>query len=83
MTSLLMMRDAVLAGAGAALLPRSLLESALARNDLVAWGRMLDRPIELWVLHPSRRLVSTKVTAFVEYLCNAFPTRMLAGSMLP
>ncbi|MPT37574.1 MAG: LysR family transcriptional regulator [Achromobacter sp.] len=83
MSSLLMMRDAVLAGAGAALLPRSLLEAALARSELVAWGRMLDRPIELWALHHSRRLVSTKVTAFVEYLCDAFPTRTLTGSMLP
>lgn len=83
MSSLLMMRDAVLAGAGAALLPRSLVASAIANHDLAVWGRMLDRPIELWALHNSRRLVSTKVTAFVEYLCNAFPTRMLSGIVLP
>jgi len=83
MSSLLMMRDAVLAGAGAALLPRSLVESAVARNGLVIWGRMLDRPIELWALHNSRRLVSTKVTAFMEYLRNAFPTHTLSGIELP
>lgn len=82
MSSVLAMRDAVVAGAGAALLPRSLIEAAMARRDLVVWGRMLDRPIELWVLHNSRRLVSTKVTAFVEYLCNAFPTRLLTGIVL-
>lgn len=79
MSSLLMMRDAVLAGGGAALLPRSLVETAVAGNRLAIWGRVLDRPIELWALHNSRRLVSTKVTAFVDYLYDAFPTRMLSG----
>ncbi|MDH4612385.1 hypothetical protein E8F12_28025 [Pseudomonas sp. BN102] len=82
MSSMLSIRDAVIAGAGAALLPRSLVESAVGRHDLVVWGRMLDRPIELWVLHTSRRLVSSKITAFVEYLCNAFPTRFLTGIVL-
>jgi len=82
MSSLIMMRDAVLAGAGAALLPRSLVQTAIVRNDLAVWGRMLDRPIELWVLHNARRLVSTKVTAFVDYLCDAFPTRLLTSTVL-
>jgi DNA-binding transcriptional LysR family regulator len=79
MSSMLAIREAVIAGAGAALLPRSLAENAVVRRDLVVWGRMLDRPIELWVLHRSRRLVNTRITAFVEYLCAAFPTRFLTG----
>lgn len=79
MVSMLAIRDAVVAGAGAALLPRSLVEDPVARHELVVWGRMLDRPIELWVLHSSRRLTSTKVSAFVDYMCNAFPTRFLTG----
>lgn len=77
-SSVLAMRDAVIAGAGAALLPKSLIQPALEAGELVVWGRMLDRPIELWVLHHSRRLVSTKVGTFVQYLCDAFPSRLLA-----
>lgn len=76
LSSLIMIRDAVLAGAGAALLPHSLLAQA-GGAGFVIWGRMVNRPIELWVLHASRRLVSTKVTAFVDYLCAAFPSRTL------
>lgn len=75
LSSLIMIRDAVLANAGAALIPRSLLSQAGPGAGFVIWGRLVNRPIELWVLHASRRLVSTKVTAFVDYLCNAFPTR--------
>lgn len=82
MSSVLAMRDAVMAGAGAALLPRSLIESSIIKRDLVVWGRALDRPVELWVLHNSRRLVSSKVTAFVEYLCSVFPTRLVTNNVL-
>lgn len=80
LSSLIMIRDAVLAGAGAALIPRSLLAQDGAHASLAVWGRIPDRPIELWVLHNSRRLVSTKVAAFVEYLCAAFPARILTGA---
>ncbi|NGM87122.1 LysR family transcriptional regulator [Parapusillimonas sp. SGNA-6] len=80
LSSLIMIRDAVLASAGAALIPRSLLSQAEPGAGFVIWGRLVTRPIELWVLHASRRLVSTKVTAFVDYLCNAFPTRTLEAS---
>ncbi|WP_164091307.1 hypothetical protein [Comamonas thiooxydans] len=33
---------------------------------------MVNRSIKLWVLHVSHLLVSTKVAAFVDYLCAAF-----------
>lgn len=79
LSSLIMIRDAVLAGAGAALIPHSLLSQAGPGFGFSIWGRQVDCPIELWVLHASRRLVSTKVTAFVDYLCDAFPHRTLAG----
>lgn len=68
-----MMRDAVLAGAGAALLPRSLVGRDIAEGRLVAWGRVSSRPAEIWVLYNSRRLLSSKVSAFVAYLGAAFP----------
>ena len=67
-----MARDAVLAGAGAALLPRSAVANELASGRLVAWGTAQGPTIECWGLHASRRLVSPKVGAFVEFLCNYF-----------
>lgn len=70
--SLLMVRDAVRAGAGAALLPSTIVADDLATGRLVSWGEAPDRRVELWVLHTSRRLVSGKVSAFVSYLCDAF-----------
>lgn len=72
LSSLLAIRDAVLAGAGAAMLPRSLVASALERGALVSWGVAGDET-ELWVLHTSRRLQSPKVRAFVEFLCARYP----------
>lgn len=71
-SSLLMVRDAVRAGIGAAVLPRSLVANDLAAGHLVAWGGTSDRPVELWALYTSRRLVSAKVEAFVSFLCSTF-----------
>ena len=68
-----MVRDAVRAGAGAALLPRSMVAEDLAAGRLVEWGAAAERAVEIWVLHTSRRLVSPKVEAFVRFLCAAFP----------
>jgi DNA-binding transcriptional LysR family regulator len=77
LSSLLVIRDAVLAGAGAALLPRSLVAGDLAAGRLIEWGVLAGQPIEAWVLHSSRRLVSPKVAAFVRFLCDAFPDARL------
>ncbi|AMB88064.1 LysR family transcriptional regulator [Pseudomonas agarici] len=78
MSSLIPVRDAVLAGAGVGLLPRSLLgQNGIDQSALKIWGNVLNRPIELWVLHSSRRLASSKVTAFIEYLSNQFPEHQL------
>jgi len=73
LSSLLMVRDAIAAGAGVALLPQSIIGSLLQQGELVTWGAAGD-DVELWVLHTSRRLQSPKVRAFVEYLCNQYPT---------
>jgi DNA-binding transcriptional LysR family regulator len=68
-----MVRDAALAGAGAALLPRSIVAGDLAAGRLDLWGALAGGAVELWALHPSRRLMSAKVRAFVDHLVAAFP----------
>ena len=73
LSSLMMIRDAVRAGAGIALLPRSVIAADAAAGRLDVWSGMPQRASELWVLHTSRRLVSTKITAFVSFLFEAFP----------
>jgi DNA-binding transcriptional LysR family regulator len=73
LSSLLMLRDAALAGAGVALLPQSIVWNQLNRGELVQWGSVGGKEVELWVLHTSRRLASPKVKAFVEFICTQYP----------
>ena len=72
LSSLLMVRDAVVAGGGVALLPESIIWDHLAKGKLVQWGKS-GRDVELWVLHTSRRLPSPKVRAFVDFLSRSSP----------
>ncbi len=76
LSSLLMVRDAVLAGAGAGLLPRFIVADDIEAGRLSAWGSVEERTA-VWALHPSRRLVSGKVTAFLRCLVEAFPDQSL------
>jgi len=71
--SLIMVRDAVRAGAGAGRLPVSLVSRDLARGTLAHWGDVDAPDIALWVLYPTRRLLSTRVSAFLDHLKQAFP----------
>lgn len=71
--SLIMVRDAVLSGVGAGLLPQSLISADLASGRLISWGSVSRTETGIWVLYSSRRLLSSKVSAFVTYLCAAFP----------
>ena len=73
LSSPLSIRDAVRAGAGAALMPQTVVADDLAAGSLVSWGLSVRPPIEVWVLHASRRLVSPKVTAFVNFICDYYP----------
>jgi DNA-binding transcriptional LysR family regulator len=68
-----MVRDAVRAGVGAARLPVSLVSRDLAAGTLVHWGDVGGPDINLWTLYPSRRLLSARVSAFLDYLKDAFP----------
>jgi DNA-binding transcriptional LysR family regulator len=73
LSSFLMIRDAAIAGAGAALIPQSIAWSQLTRGELVQWGTVSGAEVELWVLHTSRRLPAPKVRAFVDFMCEQYP----------
>jgi DNA-binding transcriptional LysR family regulator len=71
----LMVREAVLTGVGAAMLPRLLVEQDVAAGRLVCWGTEQGPPVEIWALYNSRRLLSVKVRAFLDALQN-LPARV-------
>ncbi|MBD0417047.1 LysR family transcriptional regulator [Oryzicola mucosus] len=73
LSSMIMVRDAVRAGIGAARLPISLVSQDLAAGRLAHWGDVDAPDIALWTLYPSRRLLSARVAAFLEHLREAFP----------
>lgn len=73
LSSLLSIRDAVVAGAGAALLPQSIIGTQLDNGELLSWG-IAGKEMPLWVMHTSRRLQSPNVKAFVEFMAEQYPT---------
>ena len=73
LSSLPMVRDAVRAGVGVGRLPISLVSHDLASERLVHWGDIDAPDISLWALYPSRRLLSARVSAFLDHLRLAFP----------
>ncbi|EJC69971.1 transcriptional regulator [Rhizobium leguminosarum bv. viciae WSM1455] len=73
LATLIMVRDAVRAGVGAGRLPISLVSHDLADGTLVNWGDIDGPEIALWTLYPSRRLLSARVSAFLDFLKQAFP----------
>lgn len=73
LSSLVMILDAVRAGAGAARLPLSLVSRDIARGRLAQWGDVAGSEIALWALYPSRRLLNARVAAFLDLLRDSFP----------
>ncbi|MGM4985955.1 MULTISPECIES: LysR family transcriptional regulator [Rhizobium] len=73
LSSIIMVRDAVRVGVGAARLPISLVSHDLADGTLLHWGDIEESEVALWALYPSRRLLSARVSAFLDYLKQAFP----------
>jgi DNA-binding transcriptional LysR family regulator len=71
LSSLLMVRQAVLAGAGAALLPKLLVTEDLEAGRLVCWGTEDGPAVGIWALYSSRRLLSAKVRAFLDLLVES------------
>ena len=76
-SSFLMIRDAAIAGGGAALIPQSIAWNQLASGKLVQWGTVSGAEAELWILHTSRRLAAPKVRAFVDFMCARYPDMSL------
>ncbi|MCP9223285.1 LysR substrate-binding domain-containing protein [Erythrobacter sp. LQ02-29] len=74
LSSLIMIRDAVRTGVGAARLPISLVSRDIADGTLVHWGDADVPEIALWTLYPTRRLLSARVSAFLEHLKRTFPS---------
>ena len=72
-SSLVTIRDAVLAGAGAALLPSFLVDDHVREGRLCVLGVACEHTVDIWVLHASTRLASSKVRAFVRHLIESFP----------
>ncbi|HWU78252.1 MAG TPA: LysR family transcriptional regulator [Rhodanobacter sp.] len=72
LSSMAMIHDAVLAGAGAAAMPRWLVQADIDAGRLVDWGMLAEHRIEVWALYPSHRHVSTRVSAFVQLLVDRF-----------
>jgi DNA-binding transcriptional LysR family regulator len=73
LSSLIMVRHAVRMGVGAGRLPVSLVSHDLADGTLVRWGDVEGSEIALWTLYPTRRLLSARVSAFLDFLREAFP----------
>lgn len=76
LSSLLMVRDATLAGAGAALLPKLLVADDIAAGRLIQWGAEDTPPVQIWALQSSRRLVGAKVRAFLDIIEQSFPDKV-------
>ena len=77
LSSFLMIRDAAMAGGGAALIPQSIAWKQLTRGELVQWGAISGSEVALWILHTSRRLPAPKVRAFVDFMCDQYPSGSL------
>ncbi len=72
LSSPLSIRDAIRAGAGVGFVPQTIAADEIDAGRLVSWGFSIEPPIEAWALHASRRLVSPKVSAFVNFVCEYF-----------
>lgn len=81
LSSLLMVREAVLSGIGVALLPELLAADDIAAGRLTCWGAEDGPAVEIWALYSSRRLLSAKVRAFIDALVAALPEQGLAGGV--
>lgn len=88
-STMLMAYRAIISGAGAGMLPSFLVADDIASGRLHKLGDISEAAVEIWALHPSRRLNSLKVTSFLDHLTSMFPEgqwparRLEDGSAVP
>jgi DNA-binding transcriptional LysR family regulator len=73
LSTLAMVRDAVLEGAGFAMLPNTIVDEDVAEGTLLYFGDLQGVDVDLSIVHPSRRLVSRRLRAFIDMVVAAFP----------
>jgi DNA-binding transcriptional LysR family regulator len=73
LSTLTMVRDAVLEGAGFSMLPDTLVGDDIADGSLVHLGDLDGVDVDLSIVHPSRRLVSRRLRTFIDMLAETFP----------
>lgn len=73
LSSLTMVRDAVLEGAGFAMLPNTLVANSISQGELVLFGDLEGVNVDMSIVHPSRRLVSRRLRVFIDMLVLLFP----------
>ncbi len=76
LSSLSMVHEAILAGAGVGVLPRMLVSRDLASGRLVSWGVLKGGSLELWALHAAGRTASAKIRLFLDCLASRFPNQV-------
>lgn len=74
-SSISMVCEAALAGAGAAMLPSWKVRRYLESGRLKSFGTVAGRSVEVWALFATRRQLSPKIGAFVQLLVDAFADR--------
>jgi DNA-binding transcriptional LysR family regulator len=73
LSTLTMVRDAVVEGAGFSMLPDTLAGEDIADGALVHAGDLDGVDIDLSIVHPSRRLVSRRLRTFIDMIVETFP----------
>jgi DNA-binding transcriptional LysR family regulator len=73
------MRDAVIAGAGAALLPQTLVREDLAEGRLICLGERTGEAEQVWIVHASGRLPSRRLRALIDVMVAFFAAEPLPG----
>jgi DNA-binding transcriptional LysR family regulator len=79
LSSPLAIRDAVIAGSGAALLPQVLVGQDLADGRLIRLGERIGNPEEIWIVHASGRLPSRRLRALMDVMVAFFADEPLWG----
>lgn len=71
-SSISMVFDAVIAGAGAAVLPVKRVRPALTDGRLESYSFLKERIVEVWALYAPQRQLNPRIKAFVTLLVNHF-----------